>query len=284
MTVKTNGFVSLKALEYEKASLLDCYRLSFQAQVATNELGKVTGSCFGRLRGEARTMYGEMLEKVGGDRGKMDFELLRELFNMRLSEQAEAQYDGTDEAKAFGLDSPPAVWTQSKSQVGKALERGFDFVADPEVSQNNLRKWVSNFDKAIKDRDMQERIRKAKEAGLLKDMTKPKDAGAPSPESGKVEDPQPGGDAGDLPAGVEGDKPAANEPPSLKPAASLKAGACSLSDEQLALIQETIDSLNEIAAVRGNGSVKGILNSFANNVKQAHAKLDKAISNLANVG
>jgi hypothetical protein len=283
--MKTEGFVSLAALDYNSSQMLDAYKIAYQAQAATNELGKVVGSMFGMLRRSMCEIHAAEVKEVG-DLTKIDYELLRAKFNLACAEVE--KWDETPEAKAFGFDGQPDTWTQAKSQLGIACEFGFNFSADPEVGQSALRNWVSKQRKAAKEAKEKATLDRAKAAGILggtidKDgATKNPPPAADTNTDTGVENPQPGGDAGDLPAGAEGAAATGNGgTPLPAKGSSIPVGGTNLSKEQVEKLQKIVHMMEGIATVKGNKALDGVLTSLSNQVTPAYNKIAKALEGMA---
>lgn len=263
-TILTDNLVNISSVQLS-GSLRDALVVCCQIDSAEKQIKAVGDTTYGRLRLEAYNVWMEEVEKVGGDAEKLDLGAVRGIFEARL--EVEEEWLKADDCPFEYLEGKlPRKWINAKSQIGIAIENGFDFSHDSQVGQSALRKFNEKEKSRKEESAKAERARKAAEKGEhVKDASKAKPAEKPAEGEGKAPE-----------GGAEGE-----HTPTQTPAAKIPVGGTALSEEQLAMIADLLEKVNAIANAKGGKSVDGILKSFKNQVEQKYAAIGAALEDLA---
>lgn len=238
---------TLPVLVEGTSTLAQAYEAACMADAVSEKVRGVVSGVFGVLRHKVVQLYTTELAKVGGDVDKLDTSTVIGDFLLACQE-AEAAYDSA----GLPADMSKSSWTNAKSQIKSALEKGYNFADNREVGQSALQKW---------SRDIRKAEQEAEESAKIQEALSRKSANDPSKEP------------------IHSDKTEVNH--------SVFDGVIGgstdtegVSEDVIAYMQETMSKLIEVAKVSGEAKAMKMLLSLNQSadasIKSAMAKLAKA--------
>lgn len=254
--------VNLKAVQAESNWKLVA-ETACRHEAGANVLKTVGDSIFGWARRQATIVQAEVVAKLQAAGKEYNALAVRGAFeNSKLVVEMEAFMRSPACAHNVGEGRLPRSWTQAKSDLCGALEHGLDLAADPEISQQKVKKFKQDAETKKKQEATQAALQEYAAAGGHI-------AEAPKAEPAKPAEPA-------APAATPAQAPA--QAPG-EPVTGIDTVANHLTAEQLSRIQELINRLDTIAeanADRVDSLLQALDDQSMGALKKALVKLGRA--------
>lgn len=158
---------TLPVLVEGTSTLAQAYEAACMADAVSEKVRGTVSGVFGVLRHKVVQLYTTELAKVSGDVDKLDTSTVIGDFLLACQE-AEAAYDSA----GLPADMSKSSWTNAKSQIKSALEKGYNFADNREVGQSALQKWSRDIRKAEQEAEESAKIQEAQERKSANDPSK----------------------------------------------------------------------------------------------------------------
>lgn len=236
---------SLPVLVEGTSTLAQAYEAACMADAVSEKVRGTVSGVFGVLRHKVVQLYTTELAAHAGDVDKLDTGKIIGDFLLEC-QHAEEAYDKA----GLPADTSKSSWTNAKSQIKSALEKGYNFADNREVGQSALQKW---------SRDLRKADQAAEEAAKIQEALDRKAANDLPIHSEKTETKQSVFD------GVIGGSTDTE----------------GLSEDTMKYLQETIEKLTEVGRIKGEAKVMKMLSNLNTQCDQA---IQSAMVKLASGG
>lgn len=257
------NLVNISAVQ-EGDNFVKAMMMYVNLDLAREQLKDCEDSGFGCLRAGVVQLYTNELNRVGGDRSKMDYAAIAGEFQISLRD-AEEWLRNPACPKNYKEGVLPNSYKVAKSTLLSAIKKQFDFFKSPQIGSSKLAQWNRNIEaereKAERMAEIEAAAKRNKDSG-----TKP----TPVPSPGKQDDGK-----------AEPNKPAEPTPaPAAQGDAPFEMGG--LSEEQF---KKAVELFNRLGVIANNDSQKidSLLRGIETQTEKAFSRAMAAISKARNV-